>query len=263
MKSYQTYIFDIDGTLIRGKQVLPGVIPFLDYLRSHNKQLIFATNNPVETKESIHRRLWNLGIIQSVTEIITPIDAIHTYLLTEKKVSNIMAITSEEIKEELGRLGWDAIGQHGGNQTDVSHVIVGMNPDLTYKSLSHGLKAIDHGAVLIGLNPDFYCPTEDGRIPDTGSLLACLELASGTKGLIMGKPTKWMQQSIKRINKHEDSLSIVIGDSPYTDIKLGMEMGMDTLLLNTGLRSFDKKKVEITPTYILDTLEKIMLKENK
>ncbi|MCK0469944.1 HAD-IIA family hydrolase [Halalkalibacter sp. APA_J-10(15)] len=254
MKSYQTFMIDIDGTLIRGDQLLPGAKELLQYIRQQQKQLILATNNPADTRKQIQVRLMKLGFPVE-EEIATPIDAIDDFLRAESMVATILVLANERIKDEIASIGWrvKTLQQMKGDE-HVSHVLVAMSNELTYVHFAKGLQALDSGASLIGLNADLYCPIKGGRAPDTGALLSVLELPTGKKALTMGKPTDWMISALKRKNQHDLEDTVMIGDSPYTDIRMGNRMEIDTILLQSGVSSYQNTELPDEATYTFQSL---------
>ncbi|MDZ5473292.1 HAD-IIA family hydrolase [Bacillus sp. 31A1R] len=254
MKPYGTYIFDIDGTLIRGNEALLGAVETLKHLRETNTQILLVTNNPAETKGEISKRLNQIGFEIRKQEIITPIDALKIYFQNHQPT--ILAITNNSIKEEMRNLGWQVVSEYT-NSLPISYVLMGMSQEITYKDFVEGVRALDNGASLLGMNPDLFCPTQEGRVPDTGALLSCLELSTGQKATIVGKPTKWMRRAILSAIHHPVSQSVFIGDSPYTDLAMGVELGMDTVLLHTGITKYKNVELIHQPTRLLNDLQEL------
>ncbi|WP_141431017.1 HAD-IIA family hydrolase [Bacillus sp. 03113] len=255
---YQAYVLDIDGTLIEGMKVLPGAIELITRLRSQEKQILLVTNSPLLNKTEIRGKLKRLGIKVNEEEILTPIDGLLYYL--EQKSNRdgaILSMTDPLIVKELIKNNIDCFLPTEWDQlSPISHVLVGMHDTLTYQDLVIGLKALDQGGELLGMNADLFCPIDGGRKPDSGAIISCLELTSGKCCTFVGKPTIWMQHIIREHLQYDVKDSLFVGDSLLTDIKIGAELNMDTLLVKTGVQSFANGiNKQIRPKYELPTLE--------
>lgn len=259
LHDFEIIIFDIDGTLISGDQVLPGSIEFIKQLRDLQKKILLVTNNPMETKQMICTRLMRMGLLFEEHELVTPLDAITHFLKSSHQPIRIFSLANAAVTEELNKRGI-AIYSSRDDSIHYSHVLVGMNHELTYAQLMIGLQIIDQGAELVGLNSDPFCPTEFGRKPDTGSIIALLETASGQKGVHIGKPTQWMQMAIQSQINTSPEKCLFIGDSPFTDIKIGQEMGMKTILIRSNAFS---AVIEGLPTYIYPNLTPLLNQQLK
>ncbi len=255
MRDYQTFIFDMDGTLIEGDTVLPGTLDLLHDLRNHKKQILLATNCPRWSKQSLAERLQQLGIAVFPHEIVTPVDALAAYFENEFSSVRLLGLIAQPVAEELRSLGFHLVEPEKWQGKQVSHVLLGMYEELTYKHLCLALKALDQGACLMAMNPDRFGPVPGGRIPDSGALAACLELSSGQKAVFLGKPSPWIQRAIKDRLQSSVDACLLIGDSPYTDIQIGETLGMDTVLLRSGIGSFVEDDLGVKPTYRFPTLD--------
>src|SRR5690606_33207869 len=218
-------------------------------------QVLFATNNPAATQTIIASNLQRLGLLAYPEEVITPIDAVHIFLEQEEKPLSILGLINPLVSAELVKRGWQVTPAPEGKLFKrYSHLLLGMNQALTYQDLAIGLKHLDKGSKLLVLNPDLFCPVPDGRIPDSGALSSVFEICTGREGIVVGKPTQWMQQAIESKLSAPPTQCIFIGDSPFTDIKMGLAMGMDTLFLQSGVSLFVKPPHDVQPTYSFTNL---------
>ncbi|MBA4537836.1 HAD-IIA family hydrolase [Bacillus aquiflavi] len=257
MLSYETYIFDIDGTLLQGSEALPGAIQLLQLLRTNEKKILFVTNTPVATNAAVAKRLHQVGIDVKEKEVITPIQGLQAFLCKEKSVRTILGLIDQYVRQEIAASGWDICGAHE-QISSCSHVLLGMHNELTYNDLTIGLRMIDKGAKIVLLNGDLYCPIENGRIPDTGAISAVFEACSCIKPISVGKPSVWLQYVVKEKCESKSSHCLFIGDSPISDLAMGHALGMDTVLLKTGVTKYDDKKIAANSTYEFSSLTALL-----
>lgn len=262
MRSYHTFVFDIDGTLIRENELLPGAGEVLQYLQRRGKQVLLCTNSPVKTKKMIVEQLQRFNLDISSEQVLTPIDALHSYFTFQTEPVQILGLVHPVLVEEIKKMGWNIVGSSAENPTlEVTHLVLGMHDQFTYQHLKQGLSALDQGAVFLAWNADLYCPMAKGRIPDTGTLMTGLEKCSEKPAVPLGKPSIWMQKAIRQHMKDSTEGGLFIGDSPFTDMRIGHAMGMDTVLLGTGIQEFTTLYLEENPTFFLSNLQDILKTE--
>ncbi|MBU9711906.1 HAD-IIA family hydrolase [Evansella tamaricis] len=251
MKEYNTFIFDIDGTIVKQDEEIVGAIKLLSFLKESGNHVLFATNNPTTTKEKLAARLNTIGFSIQPDEIITPIDAFVLFLQEINRETLIFPLITESVRGELEKRGIRFCT--GRNQELITHVLLGMNDQFTYEQFCEALRYLDHGAELVLLNEDIYCPIPDGRIPDSGALSSVLTSCTGKPPLSVGKPTEWMQKTL--VDKIHSPLEncLFIGDSHVTDIQMGHSMGMDTCIVQSGVSLYSGNEVMqgISPTYTM------------
>ncbi|UOE94421.1 HAD-IIA family hydrolase [Alkalihalobacillus sp. LMS39] len=256
MKDYKTYIFDIDGTIVKQDEEVPGAIELVAYLKKQGKEVLYATNNPVTTKERIATRLNLLGFLVNANQIITPLDALELYFQESAIQPLFYGLVSQEVMTELQQRGF--LFSSSDNEK-VTHVLLGMNKQLTYQHFCEALFLLDQGAELLLLNGDLYCPVPKGRVPDSGALSFVLTAYMDERPDSVGKPTKWMQRTILNRITTENRDCLFIGDSLQSDIQIGHAMGMDTCLVESGISDFRRKVSHstITPTFIMKNCEQL------
>ncbi|MEN1760121.1 HAD-IIA family hydrolase [Anoxynatronum sibiricum] len=297
MKEYATYLFDIDGTLLRQNRVLNGVEHFLKRLRHRQKQIIFVTNTPLQTGKMLATKLNRLGIQAAESEIVTPVDALHQYLhfkacsqlsspqqqqaqskarsqshqqdqpqpgqqQTQSQPVRLLGVIHSEVAKEISRRGWaiDHVAA-AGNRREYTHVLLGMYMELDCRQLAKGLQQLDRGARLLVMNPDVYCPVDQGRILDSGALSKLYEACISQEPVFMGKPLRWMQQAVKEKLTTPPAQCLFVGDSPYTDMPMGRALEMDTLFLSSGITEFMDDRLQVEATYTYASMEHLPLPE--
>lgn len=248
LKTYDGYLIDLDGTMYLGTEKIKEAAPFVRALRQAEIPYLFVTNN-----SSMEPR-----------EIADVLDK-HHIPATEDHIFTSSMATASFIKEHhhearcyvIGEQGLvQALQQEGIAQTTAhpSHVVVGIDRALTYEKLAQACVAIRGGAMFIATNQDAAIPTERGLLPGNGAITAAIRESTGVEPNWIGKPSSIiMKQALERLGVGNDV--IMIGDNYATDIMAGMQAGIDTLLVCTGVT--DKQEVNdlpVQPTYVIDNL---------
>jgi len=225
------FAFDLDGTVNLGNKPIKGAVTFLKLLKESGKKIAFITNNSSmnnrEHKERIERIL---GIAIEQNEVFSSLDHLKDYMAS-KKYSRIFYVLNSNALSELGV-----------HQNDVSHadaVVIGFDTEVTYEKLKKAVIHIHKGADLIVVHPDVRCPTDEGFIPDAGSLAQLIESVTGKNAAYVGgKPNPQMIVDIA--SKFGVKLNEVayFGDRVYTDIKMVERLPAKAFLMLTGETDF-------------------------
>lgn len=249
--SYKGYLIDLDGTIYLGKELIPAGKRFVERLQENNIPYLFVTNNTTKTPTAVMARLnADFGIDVPVETIYTATLATIDYMNELGLGKKVYVIGESGLKEGIEAAGYELTA----DQPD--YVVVGLDTQLNYEKLTEATLAIRNGAHFIGTNPDKNIPTERGLLPGAGSLLALLETATKTKPIIMGKPEAViMNAALKRLALASDEV-VMVGDNYETDIKAGIENGIDSLLVLTG---FTPKtavpSLPVAPTHVIESLD--------
>ncbi|WP_251547142.1 TIGR01457 family HAD-type hydrolase [Limosilactobacillus caecicola] len=252
MKNYLAYFIDLDGTMYKGKEQIPAASRFISRLQSHHKKVVFVTNNSTRTPEDVAANLANNHDI-SVDASCVYTTALATADYLDKNAGahrRVYVIGESGLKTALQNCGFLLTDDHP------DYVIVGLDTQVTYQKFETAVLAIRGGATFIGTNADSNLPNERGMVPGAGSLVALVQYATQQRPLMIGKPEKIiMQMALERYGFSVDDV-IMVGDNYKTDISAGINVGMDTLLVYTGLSTKKQvAKVKTKPTYEVDTLD--------
>jgi len=243
---------DLDGVLWRGSKVLYENVEVLKTLANEmNVKIYFTTNNSTKSRKEYVSRLKNLGFIATIDYVITS-----------------GSLTAKILREKYGEISVYVIGEKGLYEELATRnlrisrrkpeaVIVGLDRKLTYKKLAKALDYILNGSLFVVTNTDATLPTNGKVIPGAGSIVAALIKASGKKpDMIIGKPEPWMYlEVLKRESISKDKV-LVIGDRLDTDILGAKRLGIDSLLVLTGVTSkTDLEKASIKPKYVCENLK--------
>lgn len=243
----QGFICDMDGVIYHGNRLLPGVKEFLDWLKASDKSYLFLTNSGQYTPRELHQKLERLGL---------DVDESHFYtsaLATAHFLSNQAPHCSAYVLGEHGIL--NALYDAGITYNDVNpdYVVVGESSGYNLDMITKAVRLVEKGAKLIGTNYDVTGPTEFGIAPACRALLAPIELSTGRQAYFVGKPNPLMMRTgLKLLGVHSENAAIV-GDRMDTDIIAGIESGLDTVLVLSGVTSReDCLKFPYRPRLILD-----------
>jgi phosphoglycolate/pyridoxal phosphate phosphatase family enzyme len=252
---FDAYFFDLDGTIFLGDRLLPGVEETLAALRKNQKKVMFLTNTTVQTREDCRVRLTKLGLEVELEEIMTAAYAAGLYFQDHANQAKVLIVGEPAFESEMKAFPLKLVKE----PQEATHVVVGMDRAFTYEKLRLSADAVRHGARLIVANPDPVCPVPGGAIPDTGSLAKAIEIASDASiSDVIGKPSLYYAEKVLQQLDVLPERCLMVGDRLETDILLGINSGMKTALVLTGVTSSrELEDSKITPDYIFSTLEAI------
>lgn len=255
MGKYKGYFIDLDGTIYAGKKQIPAAKRFVERLQSTKTDFLFVTNNTTKLPEDVVKNLSdNHDIHVSVDNVYTAGLATADYVKNDATKKNL-----DKTAYVVGEIGLiKALENNGFEITDdnPSYVIVGLDSHVTYDQLSKAVLLVRGGSIFIGTNPDSNIPTEKGMQPGAGSLVKLVEYATQQEPVLIGKPESIiMQNALDKINLSKSDV-VMVGDNYMTDISAGINFGMDTLLVYTGLSTKEQVKAKsIQPTHQVDSLD--------
>ncbi len=230
MSAIRHLIVDMDGVLWRGDEALPGLREFFAFIRARDIDFILATNNSSRLPAQYADKLTHFGVEIDPAHILTSAQASAAYLAdTAPPGARVYAIGEEGLRHALATRGFELTAEKA------VYVVVGWDRQLTWEKLSTAALLIHWGAEFVGTNPDKNYPTERGPVPGNGAQLAALEATTGVAPTIVGKPEAWMYQEALRRMAARPETSAVIGDRLETDIAGGVNAGLSTILLLSGI----------------------------
>jgi HAD superfamily hydrolase (TIGR01450 family) len=243
--SVRLVIFDLDGVIYRGDDLVPGARELVAWLHECGAAVRFATNNSMVTREGYVDRLGAMGIATAVDEIVTSTTATVEHLrLHAPEVRSVLGIGADGMRQELVAAGLDVVmadaasrPEHPGGPLDRSFdaVVVGLHPGLDYGELAIAMSAVAGGARLIATNADTRYPTPAGFLPGAGSIVAALATATGVTPEVIGKPSPAMFSAIMESSGVPAGETVVIGDNPDADIAGAHRAGCAAILVLTGV----------------------------
>ncbi len=253
----KSVISDMDGVIYRGGKLIDGADEFVSRLNESNTPFLFLTNNSEQTPLDLKLKLEGLGISEVTEEnFITSAMATALFLKEQKSAAKVYVIGGGGLINELYNVGFSI------SEKNPDYVVVGKTANFTFEMIKTAVRLINSGSKFIGTNPDVTDPVEGGIEPACGTLLAAITAATGKKPYIVGKPNSLMMTiATKKLGVHADN-TLMIGDRMDTDIVGGMEAGMKTALVLSGVSTKDDlDKFPYNPDFIYNSVADINIKK--
>ena len=232
----KNYLIDMDGVLVSGKRLIPGADKFIERLKNKKIKFLVLTNNSVYTPIDLSHRLKTIGLEIEENQIFTSALATAKFMSLQKYQGRAFVIGESGLNV--------AIHEAGYIQTDVDpdFVVLGETDNYNFRQVTKGVRLIIEGAHFIATNPDPVGPSEGGVVPACGAMAALIEKASGKSPFFCGKPNPFMIRSaLNYLGVHSEN-TVMIGDRMDTDIMAGIQSGMETILVLTGVTSAKQTK---------------------
>jgi len=252
VEKYKGFVFDLDGTIYRGEKLIPGADKTINKIRTLDKKVIFVSNKTTDSPGDYLRFLVSNGVEIYPGELITASTVIINYLSQNYPAAKFYAIGEEKFIEELQSNGF----VYTQNYNEVEVVIVTLDRTLNYQKLEIAARSLENGAKFFAANIDDTCPVDSGEILDAGSTISALEKRTHRKlELHFGKPSEFMiKEVLNRIQLSKEDI-LITGDRIETDIAMGSAFGIDTALVNTGIKNFPNGSIK--PAYILNSINNL------
>jgi 4-nitrophenyl phosphatase len=260
-------IFDMDGVLYRGAQVMPFARETLERLRAASWQVFFATNNSTATRQEYATRLQGMGLGGDVEQVVTSAYATAHHLARRNpRPADVLVLGGEGLRTEIRAVGVGVRSPSGGAPPaedlppPPDTVVVGLDLDLTYAKLAEAQRGVLAGALFIASNKDRAYPVHGRLLPGAGSIVAALEVATGRTALCIGKPEPFMFQEAMRRAGADPGPCVVIGDAPEYDIVAAHRVGAVGILITTGLTDPDAvghASGEAVPDHVIASLDQL------
>jgi len=258
LREAKGFVFDMDGVLYRGEQILPGVIDLINALTIRDIPYMLATNNSMATPAMYVAKLAKMGIETQPEHILTSSTATQLYLKEHLPAgSKLFVIGMPALSEQLLSDG-DFVAAEAGDD-DIAAVVMGLDLEFTYAKLKAGNRAIRNGARFIATNADATLPTEEGLVPGAGSIISAMATATGVHPVLIGKPEPTTLLSSARFMGLEPTHCVMVGDRLDTDILAGSRAGMLTALVLTGVSArADIASAEALPDLVFTDLTALL-----
>ncbi len=239
LHSKKGFICDMDGVIYHGDRLLPGVKEFLDWLHKENKQFLFLTNSSARSPKELQQKLGRMGLDVGEEHFYT------SALATARFISQQSPNCSAYVVGEPGLL--NALYDAGITMNDVNpdYVIIGETHTYAYENIVKAVRLVQKGAKLIGTNTDLTGPDEKGIIPACRALISPIEMATGKTAYFVGKPNPLMMRTGLKILGVHSAEAVMVGDRMDTDIIAGIESGLDTVLVLSGVTA--KEDIALYP----------------
>ncbi len=220
---------DMDGVLVREESPIPGADEFIARLRSLGVPFLVLTNNSIYTRRDLAARLRLGGLDVPEEAIWTSALATARFLEDQRPRGSAFVIGEAGLTTALHDAGYTL------TERSPDYVVLGETRTYSFERITSAIRLIASGARFIATNPDATGPAPDGPLPATGSVAALISRATGVAPYFIGKPNPLMMRSaLNAIDAHSETTAM-IGDRMDTDVVAGLEAGMETVLVLTGL----------------------------
>jgi NagD protein len=249
------YVFDLDGTVYLGEELLPDAKETLAALKERSS-VVYLTNKPLETPADYAAKLTRLGVETGAEEIISSTDSLLLYLGRHAPEARLFVVGERPLIRLLSLAGYEVAQEAGG----VDVVVVSFDRTFDYRKLKVAFDAVRGGARIVATNPDAFCPTPDGGLPDCAAMLAAVEASTGARAeAIVGKPSPHMAATLLVRLGVPARDTLLVGDRLATDIRMANEAGMASALVLTGATGLEEALAsEDRPDYVIGNLGELL-----
>jgi NagD protein len=252
MESGKNYLIDMDGVLISGDTVIPGAAGFIKRLNMGDRKYLVLTNNPIYTPKDLAHNLSKMGLDVPPELIFTSAMATAQFLEKQRPNGTAFVIGESGLTSAMHEAGY-IITEH-----DPDYVVLGETSAFSLENLTKGIRLIIDGARFVATNPDPSGPTAMGIVPACGAVAAMIEKATGVEPFFIGKPNPLMvRTALNYLGVHSEE-TIIVGDRMDTDIIGGVQNGMDSILVLTGVTLSEQiERFSYIPTYVYKSVAEI------
>jgi NagD protein len=228
-RQIESWLMDMDGVLVHEEQLIPGADRFIARLRERGLPFMVLTNNSIYTRRDLAARLSTSGLDVPEESIWTSALATARFLEDQRPGGSAFVIGEAGLTTALHEAGYTLTDR------EPDYVVLGETRTYSFERITRAIRLIENGARFIATNPDATGPSVDGPLPATGSVAALISRATGRQPYFVGKPNPLMMRSaLNAIDAHSETAAM-IGDRMDTDIVSGIEAGMSTVLVLTGV----------------------------
>lgn len=229
LRDKKAFICDMDGVIYHGNRLLENVGDFIRWLDDNKKEFIFLTNSSERSPQELCQKLKRLGLDVPKERFYTSALATASFLASQSPNGSAYVIGEAGLINALYDVGFDM------NDVNPDYVVVGESRTYNIEKIEKAVQLVLKGARLIGTNPDVTGPSEHGIAPATRALISPIEMSTGKQAYFVGKPNPLMMRTGRKKLGFASEETAIIGDRMDTDIIAGIESGMDTVLVLSGV----------------------------
>ncbi|HEX4206422.1 MAG TPA: HAD-IIA family hydrolase [Ktedonobacteraceae bacterium] len=254
MEGIKQYLSDMDGVIVRGSTIVPGAAEFIQRLRAQDIPFLILTNNSLYTQRDLHVRLAYIGLDVPPESIFTSALATAQFLHSQRPGGKAFVIGESGLTTALHDIGYILTDQ------EPEYVVLGETTTYSFARITRAIRFVAEGARFIATNPDVMGPGEGGIVPATGAIAALISAATGVQPYFIGKPNPLMMRSALRTLGAHSEETVMIGDRMDTDVIAGMESGLRTILVLTGVTAREQiERFPYRPTWVLDSIADVTI----
>lgn len=247
-------LMDMDGVLVHEEHPIAGAPAFVDSLRERGMPFLVLTNNSMYTPRDLVLRLRSIGMDVEPERIWTSALATARFLDEQRPGGTAHVVGEAGLTTALHEIGYVL------SERSPDYVVLGETRTYSFEAITRAIRLIRDGARFIATNPDTTGPSTSGLLPATGSVAALITTATGVKPYFVGKPNPLMMRSaLRAIGAHSES-TVMIGDRMDTDIVAGLEAGLETILVLSGVTTVDDiERFPYRPSRVVDSVSDVRL----
>ena len=252
-REIHAWLMDMDGVLVREEQPIPGASEFLARLQEREIPFLVLTNNSMYTRRDLAARLMASGLVVPEESIWTSALATARFLESQRPGGTAFVVGEAGLTTALHQAGYTL------TERNPDYVLLGETRTYSFERITRAIRLVDQGARFIATNPDVTGPSPDGALPATGAVAALISRATGVDPYYVGKPNPLMMRSaLNAIDAHSETTAM-IGDRMDTDIVAGLEAGLETILVLTGVTTLsDTERYPYRPSRIVESVADLL-----
>ncbi|XP_067859094.1 glycerol-3-phosphate phosphatase [Heptranchias perlo] len=287
LASVDALLFDCDGVLWKGDTPIPGAAQLINRLQERGKRVFFLTNNSTKSRQMYGEKLRSLCFQARPDQVFGTAPCAALYLRHEAKLrGSVYLIGSAALRGELQAQGIACSGPGTGPELtpgpgpmqawaaepldpNVGAVLIGFDEHFTYLKLCRAARYLqDPACIFVATNTDTLLPLEGGGIPGTGCLVKAVEAASKRTAHVIGKPSAFMFECVVKEHGVDPSRTVMVGDRLDTDILMGSNCGLRTILTLTGVSTLEEAiahrdsdsvdRHKLVPNYYVDSVADLL-----
>jgi NagD protein len=244
-----SWLMDMDGVLVHEMAALPGAEAFLSRLNELGRPYLLLTNNSIFTRRDLAARLQASGLEVEEKSIWTSALATAGFLEEQRSGGTAFVVGESGLTTALYQAGYTLTDR------DPDYVVLGETRTYSFERITQAIRLIGDGARFIATNPDPIGPSPNGPLPATGSVAALVTRATGVEPYFVGKPNPLMMRSALNVLQAHSETTAMIGDRMDTDIVAGLEAGLETILVLSGVtRADETERFPYRPSRIVDSV---------
>ena len=244
-----SFLMDMDGVLVHEEHIIPGADEFIAELTRRRANFVVVTNNPIYTRRDLRARLLATGLDIPEDRIWTSALATAKFLHSQRPDGSAFVIGEVGLTTAMHEAGYVLTDRNP------DYVVLGETRTYSFEAITTAIRLIEAGARFVATNPDATGPSRAGLLPAAGAVAALIEKATGKQPYFVGKPNPLMMRSaLRAMGAHSES-TVMIGDRMDTDVIAGLEAGMATILVLTGISTLASvEQYPFRPSLVIDSI---------
>lgn len=249
LRKVRLFLLDMDGTFYLGERLLERSLECIETFRATGRKFMFLTNNSSKNRHIYAEKIRKMGLEIGDDAVFSSGEATAIYLSDRHPGARIYVVGTPALEEEFTAAGFVL------DDRDPEIVVLGFDTTLTYDKIWKLCDFVRAGKPYIATHPDFNCPIEGGWMPDIGGMIAMVEACTGLRPTVIGKPNAAIIEALEKRTSIPHGEIAMVGDRLYTDIALGANAGILSVLVLSGeTTEEDLEASEIRPDYVFANL---------